>query len=131
MTEQRQAQAKSRSYRDLVVWQKAMDLVDLVYELSSDFPRFEDFGLRSQLTRSAVSVPANIAEGQGRATRKDFANFLIIARSSVLELETLLLVALRRAYISPASADRAASLADEVNRMIVKLRQNILNGRQK
>jgi four helix bundle protein len=126
MTGATETGSHQRSYKDLVVWQKAMDLVDVVYDLSSQFPRFEDFGLRSQITRAAVSIPANIAEGQGRGTAKDFANFLTIARSSVLELETLLLVALRRGYIDDGIAEKAASLADEVKRMLGKLRQNIL-----
>jgi four helix bundle protein len=106
-----------------------MDLVDFVYTLSSDLPRFEDFGLRSQMTRSAVSVAANIAEGQARSTSRDFANFLTMARASLLELETLIEVALRQQYISDEQSEKAMAMSDEIGRMISGLRKSILNGR--
>src|SRR2546422_6495438 len=78
-----------RSHRDLIVWQKAMDMVDAVYDLTEAFPRKERYALIPQLTRAAVSVPANIAEGQARVTPRDFANFLVVARSSLMETETM------------------------------------------
>ena len=87
--------ATVRSHRDLLVWQKAMDLVDRVYDLAEGFPVREGFGLTSQITRAVVSVPSNIAEGQARSTSRDFANFLAIARGSLMETETLLTVAVR------------------------------------
>ena len=115
-----------RSYQDLLVFQKAMDLVDMAYLVSASFPRFEDFGLRSQMTRAAVSVITNIAEGQSRATSKDFANFLVMARSSVRETEALFLVAARQKYIDAQSTARAMTLTDEISRMLNSLRSSVL-----
>src|SRR3974390_1580167 len=81
------------SYTDLVVWQKAVELVTEIYKATSTFPREEMFGLTSQMRRSAVSVPSNIAEGQGRATKGEFIQFLAHARGSLFELETQVLIA--------------------------------------
>jgi four helix bundle protein len=75
-------------YRDLKVWQAAMQLAGDVYRLSAQFPKHETYGLASQLQRSAVSLPSNIAEGQGRNSRKEFHHFLGIALGSLAELET-------------------------------------------
>ena len=77
-----------QSFRDLKVWQKSMDLAVAVYALTKGFPREEAFGLTSQLRRSAVSVPSNIAEGQGRSNTREFQQFLRIARGSNCELQT-------------------------------------------
>ena len=71
-----------RSFRELIVWQKAMNFVELVYSFSSNFPKEKQYGLTSQLHRAAVSIPSNIAEGQGRSTTKEFIRFLAIARGS-------------------------------------------------
>ena len=79
-----------KSYRDLIVWQKSMNLVTLVYSLTIDFPENEKFGLTSQIKRSAVSIPSNIAEGFGRNTTGELNQFLGIARGSLAELETLI-----------------------------------------
>jgi len=86
-------------YRELVAWQRAVDLVERVYRLTSDWPPTEIYGLTSQVRRAAVSVPANIAEGQGRSSRKEFAHHLSIAFGSLCEVETHLLIANRLAYI--------------------------------
>jgi four helix bundle protein len=91
--------AKPESHRDLIVWQKAMELAVDIYRLADRFPRHETYGLVSQITRSVVSVPANIAEGRSRATRKGFANFLAIAKGSLMETETLLTLAVRLNYL--------------------------------
>ena len=91
---------KISSYRSLVVWQKAVDLVTDVYAATSVFPRHELFGLTSQLRRCAVSVPSNIAEGQGRATKGEFIQFLCHARGSLFELETQLHIACKLGYLS-------------------------------
>lgn len=77
-----------KSYRELLVWQKSMDLVKEIYIVTSSFPKEEMYGLTSQLRRAAVSVPSNIAEGYGRRTTKDFIGFLYFARGSVYELQT-------------------------------------------
>ena len=81
-----------RSYRDLLVWQRGMGLAEGVYRLTCDFPADERFGLTSQARRAAISIPANIAEGHGRATRGAYANFLRIAHGSLKELETHLIL---------------------------------------
>lgn len=114
-----------RSHRDLIVWQKAMDLVDAVYDLAERFPRRENFALVPQITRAAVSVPANIAEGQGRATARDFANFLVIAKGSLGEIDTMIAVAVRRSYVHEADASRAFGLITEISKMLHSLRNRI------
>lgn len=81
------------SFRDLIVWQKGLEIAKEIYRISADFPKDEIFGLTSQIRRSAVSVSSNIAEGRGRSSRKDFANFLYIAQGSLYELETQLTLA--------------------------------------
>ena len=102
-----------------------MGLVDDVYDLTEGFPAKEAYGLTSQITRAVVSVPANIAEGQARSTAKDFANFLSIARGSLMETETLLTVALRRGYVAEASAGDAFAGITEVSKMLTALRNRI------
>jgi four helix bundle protein len=89
-----------RSHRDLIVWQKAMDLVTTVYRLTESFPKTELYGLTSQIRRSAVSIPANIAEGQGRRLPGEFLQFLANARGSLLELDTHLEIAVRLGMLS-------------------------------
>lgn len=119
------------SYRDLIVWQKAMDLVDMIYQLSRAFPASEDYRLTSQITRAAVSVPANIAEGQTRATSKDFANFLTTARSSLMELETLMTVGVRQRYFTQAAANPLMTRITELSKMLTVLRTRVLNSRRR
>ncbi len=102
-----------------------MDLVDQVYDLSAALPADERYALVPQLKRAVVSIPTNIAEGQGRATRRDFANFLTMARSSVLEVETLLSVAQRRGYIGDEEVGAAFSMTTEVGKMLLALRSRI------
>ena len=90
-----------RSYRDLKVWQRAMDLVPAVYKVVQRLPKEERYELGSQLRRAVVSVPANIAEGHARQSTKEYLHHLTIARGSLAELETLLLVAERLSYLRP------------------------------
>lgn len=104
--------AKPDSHRDLIVWQKAMDLAVDIYQLARRLPRDETYRLVSQVTRAAVSVSANIAEGRSRATRKDFANFLAIAKGSLMEAETLLTLAVRLNYLK-GEETRAVLLKEE------------------
>ena len=120
-----EAYQRVESHRDLIVWRKAMDLVDLVYDLADLLPRREDFRLTAQLTRAVVSVPTNIAEGQGRATMRDFANFLAISKGSLMEVETLLMIALRREYVEEASVMPAFALITEISKMLTSLRKRI------
>lgn len=91
-----------RRYQQLVVWQKAMELVAEIYRVSATFPDTEKFGLTSQMRRAAVSLPSNIAEGAGRGTDKEFSHFLKIARGSLFELETQIEIATRLGFINQA-----------------------------
>ncbi|HSF31161.1 MAG TPA: four helix bundle protein [Candidatus Tectomicrobia bacterium] len=93
-----------RDYKDLVVWQKAMELVTAIYKATNTFPKEELYGLTSQIRRAAVSVPSNIAEGQGRKTRGEFRQFLGQAKGSLAELETQLLIAHNLGYLEDCSA---------------------------
>jgi four helix bundle protein len=110
--------AEVRSYRDLLVWQRAMDVAAATYEATRAWPRDELFGLTSQSRRAAASIAANIAEGYGRATKPAYINFLRISRGSLKELETHLLLAER---VSVAPKDSLTSLmkqTDELGRML-------------
>ena len=107
-----------RSYRELEVWQKAMDLVIECYRTGERFPKSELYGLTSQLQRAAVSVPANIAEGQGRSHTKEFLNHLSIAYGSLMEGETHLLIAYRLNYIERSSLESLLDKCAEVGRML-------------
>lgn len=109
---------KVRNYQDLIVWQKAMDLVAQIYANSKDFPREEIYGLTSQLRRAAVSIPSNIAEGQGRRTTADFVRHLSIAYGSLRELETQTLIAARLQYLSITSSQDILKMAGEVGRLL-------------
>lgn len=115
-----------RSYQDLIVWQKAIDLVVEVYALTRLFPRDERYGLVTQLNRAAVSVPANIAEGHARASGKECAHFLSVARGSLSEVETYLILAARLGMIDSETFDRILANAAEVGRMLHALRQRII-----
>ncbi len=119
-----------QSYRDLLVWQKGLDLVDTIYDLAAVFPSDERFGLIAQIKRSVVSVPNNVAEGQLRGTSNDFANFLSIARGSLAETETLLTIAVRRRFLETEAAAAAFSQMDELGRMLMSLRTRILARRK-
>ena len=115
-----------RSHRDPKVWTNAMDLAQAVYELARTFPTREEYRLTSQMIRAAISIPANIAEGHMRGTRKDYANFISIARGSTAELETLLLLA-GRVGLGPGTAiETALRKAEEIGRMLTGLHQGIL-----
>lgn len=110
-----------RSYRDLVVWQKSMDLVVAVYVLTDQYPKSELYGLTSQTRRSAVSIPSNIAEGKYRHTRKDYHNFLIKAYASGAELETQIEIAKRLSWGRRLDSLTVDRLLDEVMRMLNKM----------
>jgi four helix bundle protein len=115
--------AEVRSYRDLVVWQKAMDLAVLAYELAGQLPKAELYGLTSQLQRSAVSIAANIAEGHGRETTGDYVRFLAISAGSLTELETHLLLCERLGLLTASDLEPALAVADEVGRMLRSLKR--------
>jgi four helix bundle protein len=114
------------SHRELVVWQKSMDLVVQVYRLTERFPRSELYRLTSQVTRAAASVPANIAEGNGRASRRDYAHFLSIAKGSLNETETFLLLAMRLGYLRDHETAGTLGLITEIGKMLTVLRGRLI-----
>ena len=107
-----------RSYRDLVAWQKAMDLVTATYRATAGFPKDELFGLTSQLRRAAVSIPSNIAEGQGRLSEKEFRYFLGQARGSLMEVETQLHIAENLGYLEREQTALLLQSCGEVGRIL-------------
>jgi four helix bundle protein len=120
----------ARSYRELLVWQKAKTLSVQIYQATEQFPRTETYGLTSQIRRAAVSVASNIAEGQGRLTLGEFLHFLGQARGSLLELETQLAIALDLNYLKPQVHEKMDHQAYQVlgllNRLIESLRRKPL-----
>ena len=120
-----------RSYRDLRVWQKGMDLAAEVYRLSRYWPKEELYGLTSQARRSAVSVPANIAEGYGRQSAASYGQFLKVARGSLKELETHLLLAERVGLAAQGSCREALEQADDLGRMLGGLIKAVTQNRPK
>lgn len=120
-----QTVAKIESHRDLIVWQKAMDLAVEVYRLAAKFPPTETYRLVSQVTRAAASVPANIAEGHARGTSRDYSNFLSIAKGSLMETETFLTLAVRLGYLSQEEAGPALGLITEISKMLTVLRRRL------
>ena len=109
------------SHRDLVVWQKSMLLAKEVYGLAKRLPKAEEYRLTSQILRSAASVPANIAEGHARGTRKDYARHVSIARGSLAETETFLLLIVSVELLTETDAAVARSLCEEVSKMLTSL----------
>lgn len=116
---------KIESYRDLKVWQKGMDLAVEAYRLAKLLPRSEEYRLTGQILRASSSVPANIAEGHSRGTRRDYANFVNIARGSVAETETFILLAVRTNLLSKDQATPALELTTELRKMLTVLRQRL------
>jgi four helix bundle protein len=108
-----------KNYKELEVWQKAMELVVHVYRVSKNFPKEELFALTNQLRRAAVSIPSNIAEGFGRDSHKDFVNFLLVSRGSLFEVGTQLDIATRLGYVS--ITDDIEQLMDSIARMLGSL----------
>jgi four helix bundle protein len=118
------------AYSDLIVWQKAMDFVVAIYRAGAAFPRDEIYGLTAQMRRSAVSIPSNIAEGQGRDSPADFLRFLSIAYGSLCEVETQICIAQRLDYID---AERHRSLmisSAEIGRLLNGLSNSLARKRQ-
>ena len=116
------------SHRDLIVWQKGMLLAEQVYELTRLFPKTEEYRIVSQVTRAVVSVPANIAEGHARGTRKDYAHFIAIAKGSLAETETFLLLAIRLNFLTEEQAQETLALHNEMERMLAVLHKRLLEG---
>jgi four helix bundle protein len=114
-----------KSYRDLLVWQKSMDLVVACYKLAKELPQDELYGLVSQIRRAAVYVPANIAEGHGRRQLGDYLRHLSIASGSLTELETHLLIAVRLNYLQAEELKPVWNVAMEVGRMLSGLTEKL------
>ncbi|MEO1478865.1 MAG: four helix bundle protein [Bacteroidota bacterium] len=113
------------SYTDLLVWQRAMDLVDSVYAVTRSFPKSEQFGLTAQVRRAVVSIPSNIAEGWGRPSRKDFLRFLYIARGSLYEVETQLRIAKRQGFVHGDDLTGVLSQAETLSKMLLGLTRSL------
>ena len=116
---------KIETHKDLIVWQKSMDLVVAVYELTDNYPKTEIYGLTSQMRRSAVSIPSNIAEGRRRSSKKDFCHFLVISFGSGSELETHVEITKRLPFGQNFDFSKTDKLLDEVMRMLNKMISNL------
>jgi four helix bundle protein len=116
---------RTRQFRDLLVWQRSMRLAEEIYAVTRTFPKEEMFGLANQLRRAAVSIPSNIAEGQGRETQKSFVLFLTLAQGSLFELETQVELAGNLRMIPPETTATLLQTAAEIGRMLHGLRKAI------
>ena len=116
-----------QSYRDLVAWNKAMDLVTEIYRVTHNFPKEELFGLMSQLRRAAVSIPSNIAEGKGRLSKGEFRQFLGNARGSLAEVETQILIAQNLSYINEPETNILLTKVEEVGKILNGLLSAVKN----
>jgi four helix bundle protein len=114
-----------KSYRDLIVWQKAMDVADRIYTLAKKLPKEETYALSDQTRRAAVSIPSNIAEGQARNSSKEFARFLAVARGSKAELETQLLLCVKIGYFTESDIAETVFLLEEIGKIINALQSKI------
>ena len=115
----------TQSYKDLVVWQKGIELAKRIYGLTRRFPSEERFGLTSQMRRAAVSIPSNIAEGQARRTTAEFIQFVSHAEGSAAELDTQIILAVELSFRGKTDALRIYELNDEIRRMLNALRRKL------
>ena len=118
---------KISSYKDLIVWQKSMDLVIEIYSLVKKLPKEETYALSDQMRRAVVSIPSNIAEGYTRKSTNEYLNFLSIANGSRTELETQLLICERIHYLTQADIEKAITLIDEIGRIIYRIMNKLRN----
>jgi four helix bundle protein len=116
---------KTQSYRDLIVWQKGIELAKMLYSLTTSFPSEEKFGLISQMRRAAVSVPSNIAEGQARHTTGEFIQFISHAEGSAAELDTQLCLSVELGLVRSEQAAPGFILINEIRRMLNGLRRSL------
>lgn len=121
-----------KSYKDLLVWQKAVDLAETVYAATNQFPKNQQYSLAQQMERSAVSISSNIAEGAGRHSTKEFKQFISIAIGSLAELETQIIIAERQKFVDAQKAKDMMLRIDEIGKMLYglrnKLQERINNG---
>jgi len=115
------------SFEKLDVWSKSVDLADVVYRLTKDFPDYERFGLPNQMRRAAVSVSSNIAEGSSRESRKDFARFIQLAFGSLMEIVSQLHIAQRQGFIAKDEANKLYAQAKEISKMLSGLKRSLGN----
>lgn len=115
-----------KNYKDLIAWQKAMDIVEFVYNATNNFPNEEKYVLTSQIRRSAISIPSNIAEGSSRSSTKEFIRFLDIAKDSLKELETQMLIAERLKLIDKNEIKNLLEKTEEVGRIMYYLKISLL-----
>jgi four helix bundle protein len=113
------------NYNNLQIWQQAMDLVEDIYKLTASFPIEEKFSLVSQMTRAAVSIPSNIAEGAGRNSNKDFAHFISIAIGSLYELNTQIVLSERLGYINQSQSQELQKKLDNLQRKSVSFKSKL------
>jgi four helix bundle protein len=114
-----------KDFKDLIVWQKAMELVAEVYQLVKKLPKEEIFALSDQIRRAAISIPCNIAEGQARNSTKEFVHFLAIAKGSKAELETQLLLCVKINYLQNSEIETAINLIHEIGKMLNALQNSL------
>ena len=108
----------AQHYKDLIAWQRAMDLVSVLYDATDDFPKRETYSLTDQMRRAAVSIPSNIAEGQAHFSRREFRHFLRHSSGSLAELETQILIAQRRNYLTESQTTELLRRTREVGRIL-------------
>ena len=116
---------KSRSYRDLNVWKLSIELVKDIYHVTTKFPPVEIYGLTNQLRRAAISIPSNIAEGQGRNSFKEFKQFLAIALGSLAELETQLIISHEIGYLNREDSSKLSAALDNIRKMLKALANSL------
>jgi len=109
---------KVESFKDLIIWQKGIELVNDFYKVTKHFPKEELYGLTSQIRRAAISIPANIAEGWGRGTTKNYVQFLEISRGSLYELETLIIISNNLTYLNKDDSSEIENKIFEIGRML-------------
>jgi len=112
---------KIKSYKDLNIWKRSIEVVEDMYKITKNFPKEEIYGLASQLRRSAVSIPSNIAEGFARFHNKEYKQFLFISLGSCAELSTQIIIALRLGYLGSKEADQLLNEIDEISKMTMSL----------
>jgi four helix bundle protein len=115
----------ARNYRDLIVWKKAFELVLAIYEATSDFPIQEKYGITAQLRKACVSIPSNIAEGEGRKSSSEFRRYLFIALGSLKEAETQVLISDALGYFKPNTAAKLMEMAAEIGRLLSGLSKSL------
>ena len=118
-------ETKPQNYKDLVVWQKGISLAKAVYQLTTQFPGEEKFGLIAQMRRAAISIPSNIAEGQARHTTGEFIQFISHAEGSTAELETQLILSIELGFTEAKSTKALFILLDDIRRMLNGLRRKL------